>query len=141
MSSRSRIVLGTTVGVSLLLGAQTSTAAEPNEFVTVDSLGRVATDGTVTLSGTYRCHHATGIAFLSSSVKQGPTRVQHGIGGSTALCDGLEHHWKNSGKAGGDVLKPGVVHVEATVMELRPQHGLPLPYFHAVYKGDVTLGN
>ncbi|MEV1026003.1 DUF6299 family protein [Streptomyces sp. NPDC050264] len=139
MSSRSRFVLGTTVGVSLLLGAQPATAAEPNEFVTVDSLGRVAADGTVTLSGTYRCHHSTGPAFISSSIREGSAAVQHGIGGSAARCDGLEHTWKNTGKTGGDTVQPGVVHAEATVMELRSQHGLPLPYFHATHKQDVTL--
>jgi hypothetical protein len=140
MASRLRPALGTALGVSLLLAAPAASAVEPDESVTVDSVGRVAQDGTVTLTGTYRCRNSTGLTFISSSVRQGSATTRYGIGGSTAVCDGAEHRWQNSGGTHGvETIKPGAVHVEATIMELRPRNGLPLPYFHAVHNEDVTL--
>ncbi|MFJ9041585.1 DUF6299 family protein [Streptomyces sp. NPDC102406] len=140
MSSRIRPALGAAVGVSLLLAAPAASAAsEPAEYVTVDPTGQVAADGTVTLSGTYRCQHSTGLTFVSSSVRQGSEIRRYGIGGTSAVCDGAEHRWQNSGKAQPDAVKPGAAHVQATIMELRLRNGLPLPYFHAVRDQDVTL--
>ncbi|GAA2343783.1 DUF6299 family protein [Streptomyces kunmingensis] len=145
MSPRLRPALGAFVGASLLLAAPAASAAPdastagPNEFVTVDPAGKVASDGSVTLSGTYRCVQSSGLTFVSSSVRQGSSLVRHGIGGTPAICDGNEHRWENTGKTSGGAVKAGAVEVEATVMELRLQHGLPLPHFHAVRKEDVTL--
>lgn len=124
----------------LLLAAPAVTAtADPTESVTVDPNGRIASDGTITLSGTYRCVGNTGPVFVSSSVGQGSDKVLHGIGGTRAVCDGAEHAWENTGKATPDDLDPGAAHVEATLMELRPEGGLPLPHFHAAQERDITL--
>lgn len=127
--------------VALLVTAAAPTAVAshaPYESVTVDPVARVAEDGTVTLSGTYRCHSGTGPVFVSSSIAQGADNPRHGIGGTRAVCDGAEHRWENSGKPS-RALKPGAAEVEATVMELRPQGGLPLPYFHARSVEGVTV--
>ena len=137
-----RSALGSAAGAALLLvsAAPAATAsAGPYETVTVDPTGSIAPDGTVTLSGTYRCFGNSGPAFVSSSVSQGDSEVRHGIGGTRAVCDGTEHSWENSGKPSSDPLNPGPARVEATVMELSPQGGLPLPRFHAVQHQDVTL--
>ena len=137
-----RSVLGTAAGAALLLlaAAPAATAsAGPYETVTVDPTGRIAPDGTVTLSGTYRCLGNSGAAFVSSSVVQGDSPVRHGIGGTRAVCDGVEHAWENSGKPSSDPLTPGTAQVEATVMELSAQGGLPLPRFHATHRQDITL--
>jgi hypothetical protein len=107
--------------------------------VTVDSTGRIAADGTITLSGTYRCAGGTGPVCVSSSVAQGDTRVRYGIGGTGAVCDGREHRWENSGRPEPGTLKPGRAHAEATVMELRTTSGLPLPALHAEREQEVTL--
>ncbi|MCQ4209671.1 DUF6299 family protein [Streptomyces longispororuber] len=140
MSSRIRPALGAAAGaVTLLLAAPVATAAAPDESVTIDKVGSVAPDGTVTLSGTYRCHDTSGLAFVSSSVRQGSDPARHGIGGTPAVCDGLEHPWVNTGTPPADTVAPGAVQIEATVMELRSKNGLPLPYFHAVDKEDATL--
>ncbi|MER6633549.1 DUF6299 family protein, partial [Streptomyces sp. NPDC000987] len=58
--------------VLLLLAAVPATpaAADPHETVTVDRTGRLAADGTVTLSGTYRCLGGTGPVYVSSSLSQ-----------------------------------------------------------------------
>ena len=137
-----RPALGTAAGAALLLLAVAPAAtasADPYETVTVDPTGRIAPDGTVTLSGTYRCLGSTGPVFVSSSVGQSDPQIRHGIGGTQAVCDGVEHSWENSGKTSPDALTPGTAQVEATVMELAPQGGLPLPRFHAVQRQDITL--
>ncbi len=77
--------------------------------------------------------------FVSSSVGQRSLSVRHGIGGTRAVCDGLEHAWTNTVKPSPSSLEPGAAHVEATLMELRPLGGLPLPRFHAAQRQDVTL--
>lgn len=53
-------LLGAVTGVALLLltgaaAAPATAAPAPYEAVTVDAVGRIAADGTVALSGTYRC--------------------------------------------------------------------------------------
>ncbi|MFJ9862550.1 DUF6299 family protein [Streptomyces sp. NPDC101165] len=135
-----RPALAAAFGAAALLCAAVGPAtADAGESVTVAPTGRIAADGTVTLSGTYRCTGNTGPVFVSSSVSQGDSRLKHGIGGSGALCDGAEHSWQNSGKVSAGSLVPGAAHVEATVMELRPSGIAPLPVFHAVQEQDVTL--
>lgn len=44
--------------------------AAPGESVTVDTVGRLAADGTVTLTGTYRCTGNTGPVFVTSALSQ-----------------------------------------------------------------------
>ncbi|PZT68271.1 hypothetical protein DN402_08335 [Streptomyces sp. SW4] len=131
-------------GAALLLPAASAAHATAAPYdtgtVTVDPTGRIAADGTVTLSGTYRCAPGTGPVFVSSSVSQDSGSVRHGIGGTRAVCDGLQHRWTNTGRPSSDTtLRPGPAQVEATLMELRPFGGLPLPAFHAKQAQDVTL--
>ncbi|MFI6035379.1 DUF6299 family protein [Streptomyces sp. NPDC051315] len=136
-----RPVLTAAAGAALLLLAAPAATAtsDPAETVTVDPTGRIAADGTVTLSGTYRCVDSTGPVFVSSSVAQKSSSVRHGIGGTRAVCDGAEHRWENTGRVSSDALEPGPAHIEAMVMELRPQGGLPLPRFHAAQRQEITL--
>ncbi|MDX3311580.1 DUF6299 family protein [Streptomyces sp. NPDC054884] len=138
-----RPALSAAAGAALLLLAAPAVVAVavpgPTESVTVDPVGRIAADGTVTLSGTYRCVAGTGPVFVSSSVGQASQDATHGMGGTRAVCDGAEHTWKNTGKATPNDLAPGAARVEATLMELRSDGGLPLPRFHATQKRDVTL--
>ncbi|MFE9769316.1 DUF6299 family protein [Streptomyces sp. NPDC005808] len=137
-----RQALGAAAAAALLLSVAPSAAAlsDPYDQVTVDPTGHVAADGTVSLSGTYRCLSSTGPVFVSSSVSQGDPRVRHGIGGTSAVCDGAVHPWTNSEKRTPGTLTPGAAHVEATLMELRPGvGGLPLPAFHARQQQDISL--
>ncbi|MEU0207241.1 DUF6299 family protein [Streptomyces canus] len=136
-----RSALATAAGAALFLLAAPAppASADPSDTVTIGSVGRIAEDGTVTLSGTYRCADSTGPVFVSSSVSQSSPLLRHGIGGTRAVCDGVEHTWENTGKPGSDVLEPGQAHVEATLMELSPEGGLPLPLIHAAAWKDVTL--
>ncbi|MEU6477688.1 DUF6299 family protein [Streptomyces sp. NPDC047017] len=134
--------LAATAAALLLSAPATPAAAAPRaatETVTVDPAARLAADGTVTLSGTYRCTDAAGAVFVSSSISPSDSLTRYGIGGTRAVCDGAEHRWTNTGLPS-DALKPGTAHVEATLMELSPQAGLLLiPRFHAVRQQDVTL--
>ncbi|KMS80460.1 hypothetical protein ACH49_07955 [Streptomyces leeuwenhoekii] len=135
-------VLAASAGAALLLtAAPTAGAAStaPAESVTVDPTGRIAADGTITLSGTYRCTGSTGPVFVSSSVAQGSSSTRHNIGGTRAVCDGVERRWVNSGRPSSASMTPGTARVQTTVMELRPFGFLPLPAFHAVHGQDVTL--
>ncbi|MER7187004.1 DUF6299 family protein [Streptomyces hyaluromycini] len=125
--------------VALLCAAVAPVTAASGESVTVDRTGRLASDGTVTLSGTYTCTGASGPVFISSSVSQDSPNYKHGIGGTRAVCDGAEHRWENTGKVTSEKLKPGAAHVEATIMELRSTGGLPLPSFHATGQQDINL--
>ncbi|MEW2621496.1 DUF6299 family protein [Streptomyces sp. NPDC048106] len=135
-----RPALAAALGAAALLTLAAGPAqAAPGESITVDSVGRLATDGTVTLTGTYRCFGSTGPTFVTSSLSQRDPGVRHGIGGSVARCDGVTHHWANSGRVTGETLHPGTAHVQATVLELRRVGLVPLPVFHAVTERDVTL--
>ncbi|GAA4997698.1 DUF6299 family protein [Streptomyces hyderabadensis] len=137
--------LATAAGAALLLLAGPAASAAPHdarlvaESVTVDPTGRLAADGSITLSGTYRCTGGTGPVYVSSTVSQSDPSVRYGVGGTRAVCDGLEHRWVNTGTPDTVVLKPGAAHVEATLMELRPMGIAPLPSFHARHGQDVTL--
>ncbi|MBT2675443.1 DUF6299 family protein [Streptomyces sp. SD31] len=146
-----RPALATAAGAVLLLlvaapsaPADSAAPADPKETVTIDDTGRIAADGTVTLSGTYRCVDASGPAFVSSTIGQRSSDLRYGIGGTLAVCDGKLHSWKNTGKpqtgTSSGPLKAGKAYVEATIVELHPVGGLPLPRFHALQdKQDIML--
>lgn len=128
----------------LLLGTAVATpsaaaSAAPGETLTVNTVGKIVADGTVTLSGTYRCTGATGTVFVSSSVHQGTSTVRYGIGGTRAVCDGRVHAWKNTGSVPAGAVQAGAADVEATVTELRSFGGLPLPVIHVVEREDIKL--
>ncbi|GAA5011220.1 DUF6299 family protein [Streptomyces siamensis] len=140
-----RHAVATAAGAALLLLAAPSAPAlsapahsTPGDELTVDATGSVAADGTITLSGTYRCASSTGPVFVSSAVSQGDSEVQHGIGGTAAVCDGVQHRWTNSEKREPGTLVPGPAHVAATLMELS-SGPLPLPIFHAILEQDITV--
>ncbi|MEU1519660.1 DUF6299 family protein [Streptomyces sp. NPDC005811] len=136
-----RPALAAAAGAALALLALPAPAAtaDPTDSLTIASAAPLAADGTVVLSGTYRCVGNTGPVFISSAVQQGEDSARYGIGGSRAVCDGAVHTWRNAGRVQGDRLTAGPAHVEATITELEPRGGLPLPRFHATRQQDVTL--
>ncbi|MEV7994764.1 DUF6299 family protein [Streptomyces sp. NPDC086077] len=140
MTMRPALGAAATVALALLaVVPATPAAADTKESITVDTAGRIGPDGSVTLTGTYRCADSSGPVFISSSITQADPSVRYGIGGSRAVCDGKEHRWQNTGKPRNHVLKKGSAQVEATLMELRLQGGLPLPDFHAAQQQGVML--
>jgi hypothetical protein len=135
-----RHIVGTVIGAALLAAAPVPALAnDAGNSVTVDPIGRIAYDGTITLHGTYRC---TGGApgdpvFVSSELKQG--NVNRGIGGTPAVCDGALHRWRNSERTDAVAYAHGQAHITATLMKLNQQWGIPLPGFLAVHEQYVTL--
>ncbi|WP_328768077.1 DUF6299 family protein [Streptomyces sp. NBC_00286] len=143
LAAPSATALGEPAGPEPTEPAASSTTTATAEVVTVDETGRIASDGTVTLSGTYRCTDASGPVYVGSSLAPRETSyVRYGIGGTRAVCDGELHAWTNTGRTPLDRLQPGPAYVEATLMELRGSGGilnLPQPRLHATEEQEITL--
>jgi hypothetical protein len=126
---------------TLLVAACTSAAhAGPGDRISVDARGTVAADGTVTVSGTYRClDDSAGPVLVSSTLVQEGRSA--GIGGTRAVCDGQERTWSNTAVVKEPAYRAGSARVKATLMQLTPTGplGLPLPGFLATRESDVTL--
>ncbi|MDH2390244.1 DUF6299 family protein [Streptomyces sp. HNM0663] len=121
-------------------GAHSGAGSGP-DAVTLDPAGQLAADGTVTLSGTYRCsplHHGRTVLVGAKLIKGD---VHHGIGGTVARCDGREHNWRHTGQLKGDLAgeagdtagggpgrtTAGRVDGEATLLKLEPGGVVPVP--------------
>lgn len=101
-----RPALATAAGAALflLLAAPSALAdsdapTEPEETVSVGTKTPMAADGTITVSGTYRCIDSTGPTFVSASIGQKDSTTRYAIGGTLAECDGKQHRWENRSKA------------------------------------------
>ncbi|MFE9309170.1 DUF6299 family protein [Streptomyces sp. NPDC088353] len=129
--------LGAAAATVLVLSAPATAA--PGDNVTIDRTARVSGDGTVTVSGTYRCFDVNGPVFVGAAISQEPSATRYGIGGTRAVCDGAHHRWRASGTMTPKRLTPGPARVEAVLVELRPHSGLPLPHFHAAHHRNVML--
>ncbi|QGZ48196.1 hypothetical protein GPZ77_07170 [Streptomyces sp. QHH-9511] len=130
------------LAVGTLLAAATAPLAhaDAGNGLSVSAYGTLDTDGTVTVSGTYRCLDDTaGPVFVGSTLVQGDRSA--GIGGTRAVCDGLVRAWTNSAVVKEPVYRAGRARVRATLMQLIPSGplGLPLPGFLAAEDVDVTL--
>ncbi|MEV6649266.1 DUF6299 family protein [Streptomyces sp. NPDC051219] len=121
-------------------------AAEPVNSVSVQEYGQIAADGLVTLSGTYRCidEAESGSVFIATNITQNGTSSQS-IGGTEAVCDGLEHPWTNSGRPSTQptdvaAFAAGPAQVEVRMLTFRTAGGwLPLPHFLVDQESPVTL--
>jgi hypothetical protein len=145
-----RHLVGTVIGAALLAAAVPSPALalanaharahdDVGDSVTIDQVGYLAPNGTITLAGSYRCTGG-GVGapvFVSSQLKQ--AEVSHGIGGTLAICDGALHRWRNSGGLDATAYAHGQAHVTSTLMTFNHSWGIPLPHFLAVQDQDVTL--
>ncbi|MFI8518252.1 DUF6299 family protein [Streptomyces sp. NPDC085481] len=136
---RARLAAAVAAGALLALTATTAHAG-PADGLAVDPYGTVAEDGTVSLSGSYRCaDDSAGPVFVSATLVQDDRSA--GIGGTRAVCDGLVHEWTNSSVVKEPAYRPGEARVEATLMQLTPTGpmGLPMPEFLATGSRNVTL--
>jgi hypothetical protein len=124
---------------ALLLTAAPAAAARTAaaDEITVDSTAPLTTAGHPTLSGSYRCAPTAGPVFLSVSLSQADPRVHHGVGSTSALCDGATHRWTRTA-TGTRTYAAGTAHVQASLVELSAT-GLPLPRVHRIAEGTVTL--
>ena len=119
---------------------------DPGSRLTIDHTGRLAPDGTITLSGTYRCAPSSAPGgqddsgspvYVSSTLAQNGRT--HGIGGTVADCDGRVHRWTNRERPGAAAYTRGTARVEGSLMTLRSDWGVPLPRFLAHQGQDITL--
>ncbi|MEU5811181.1 DUF6299 family protein [Streptomyces sp. NPDC047718] len=64
-----------------------------NQTVSVRSEAHIDADGTITLSGTYRCEQPSpdGTIQIKAALVQGDVHL--GIGAGRAVCDGKDHDW------------------------------------------------
>ncbi|GAA2808763.1 DUF6299 family protein [Streptomyces showdoensis] len=137
-----RARLAVAAGALLALTAVPAATAHagPADAVAVDPQGTIGADGTVSLSGAYRCtDDSAGPVFVGSTLVQGEHSA--GIGGTQAVCDGQVHTWTNSAVVKDPAYRPGEARVEASLMQLAPADplGLPLPEFLAEEERDITL--
>ncbi|WP_055702223.1 MULTISPECIES: DUF6299 family protein [Streptomyces] len=117
----------------------TAAHAAPHDGLTVSGAGTIEDDGTVTLSGTYRClpDGTPGPVFVSSTLAQGART--NGIGGTVAVCDGHVHEWSNTSRLKEDAYEPGEAEVRAHLMKLSTETGLPMPRPLAQEEAPVEL--
>ncbi|WP_236655214.1 DUF6299 family protein [Streptacidiphilus carbonis] len=133
-----------TVGIvgMLCLGAAApvAEASDAVNTVTVAPQAAVAKDGTVTVSGTYRCSpDLSQGTVVSSSLTTGDETSS--IGSSVpAVCDGEEHSWSSSGRPFTPVAD-GPVTVQASLVHLEWSSGslIPMPDLVARGSQNTTL--
>ncbi|MGR3938128.1 DUF6299 family protein [Streptomyces sp. BRA346] len=108
--------------------------------VTVNRVGYVSSDGTVALSGTYRCLRDGATvprADILVTLTQGQAR--YGLGGGPAICDGLTHSWSVQDGAGVRFV-PGPALVEGSLLTFEVgQQPIPLPRTAAVGERAIML--
>ncbi|MFE1548546.1 DUF6299 family protein [Streptomyces sp. NPDC058718] len=133
-----RVRIALAAGALLVAAVAPLAQAGEADGLSVHGYGTVA-DGTVTLSGTYRCaDDSAGPVFVSSTLVQGNRSA--GIGGTRAVCDGETHGWVNTSVVKDPAYQPGAARVEATLMQLTAgEMGLPTPGFLATEESDVEL--
>ncbi|MEW2414212.1 DUF6299 family protein [Streptomyces sp. NPDC046866] len=123
--------------------AAPATASPRNSDVSVQPYAHIGEDGTITLSGTYRCDAGSpmGATQISATVVQGETHLTSGAG--EAVCDGAEHEWQSTGTLPQSLGLPGEVHPGPARFEARLQEvrfsGL-MPKSVAVHAEDVRDG-
>jgi hypothetical protein len=134
-------VVGAAACAALMLTAPSARAdAGSFAYVTIDARGYVAEDGTLTLSGTYRCDESSGPVYLASNIRQSHSRATYAVNGATAFCDGDRHDWAHTSRADPGRYRPGPAHVRVNLVELRTgANGLPTPYWQAKHQQDITL--
>ncbi|GAA3820811.1 DUF6299 family protein [Streptomyces phyllanthi] len=136
----SRAVGAAVCAAMMLTAPSASAAAWSYSYVTIDARGHVAEDGTLTLSGTYRCDKTSGPVYLASNIRQSHSRVTYAVNGATVVCDGDEHEWVHTNRAQPGRHRAGPASVKVNLMELRTGiNGLPTPYWHAKREQDITL--
>ncbi|MEU1806873.1 DUF6299 family protein [Streptomyces sp. NPDC019937] len=120
--------------------AQRSLPLPWGDNVTVDRVGYVGSTGTVALAGSYRCL-GDGVSIPRADILVTLTQGQErrGIGGGSALCDGLTHRWSVEEPSAGRFV-PGPAYVESSLLRLEVHQQLvPLPRTAAVGERAITL--
>ncbi|MFH8619420.1 DUF6299 family protein [Streptomyces sp. NPDC017979] len=137
---RGALLTSLTLAAALATGLTPGTASAQfaPDTLTVDSVGRLAEDGVVTLTGTYRCSSLrTDPVLIGVKALQGSTRAD--TGGAAATCDDRVHTWSSSGRPHSGAFAPGSARGEAAMIELDLSGGLPLPHVITYGEKELTL--
>ena len=113
---------------------------QPTDRLTINPVGKVSEDGTITLFGWYRCVNSgtPGPVFVGANIISDD--LGSGVGGVHAVCDGRTHRWHSQAQPAVGPVGPGHVTVEGTMMKLRnDERGIPTPHFLAVRDQEVDL--
>ncbi|MGF1429314.1 DUF6299 family protein [Kitasatospora sp. LaBMicrA B282] len=112
-------------------------AAAGTDAVTIDPVGTVAADGTVTLTGSYHCDYP-GAVFLSPNLRVGDR--SENIGNSLrATCDGQQHAWRAQAQPYQWVVQPGPAEADASLVHLTEGPLVPMPEFLARGQQAIML--
>lgn len=137
---RSALASSVCIATALLAGPLSTSAGAhfTSNTVTVDRVGKLAEDGAITLTGTYRCSTSRlGPVLIGSTVVQGDTRSS--LDGIVANCDGQERAWRATGRAS-STFRPGAARGEATLIQLDISRGLvPFPRVLTTGEAELTL--
>ncbi|MFK0255953.1 DUF6299 family protein [Streptomyces sp. NPDC090445] len=88
---------------ALAAGAVFTAPAEAtvfNQAVSVQSKASIGKDGTITLSGTYRCELPSPEGTIQVRAALVQDDVHLGLSGGEAVCDGKDHAWHAHGTLG-----------------------------------------
>lgn len=97
-----------------------ATATPFDSAISVQPYAHIGDDGTITLSGTYRCNDPSpvGAIQITASVIQDGVHLTTGAG--DAVCDGAEHEWESRAKLRHTPgIHPGRARAEARLQEIR----------------------
>ncbi|QMU71152.1 DUF6299 family protein [Streptacidiphilus sp. P02-A3a] len=122
---RARLAVVGAIGALAVLfsGGWTAAAADGENSVTVAPSGGIAKDGTVTLTGTYRCDSSVGYGTVVNVLVTDGSNTSS-VGSSRLVsCDGAEHTWTAIGQPYQSVAA-GPIRVEATLIHLSWQGSL-----------------
>ncbi|MFI1016873.1 DUF6299 family protein [Streptomyces sp. NPDC020965] len=108
------------------------------DSITIDPAGRIGSDGSLTLTGTYRCwSSASGPVIIGSKVLQGAARAEPE--GSAARCDGRVRTWRGVDRDGAG-FRPGAAQGEVTLLRLDTSGGfVPFPVLLDNHRAELTL--
>ncbi|MEV7726909.1 DUF6299 family protein [Streptomyces sp. NPDC087917] len=107
------------------LFAAPAAATVYQQAISVHPAVDIARDGTITLSGTYRCEPASPVGAVQIRATVIQDRIRLGLGAGDAVCDGRDHEWAAHGTLR---LTPGIheggARVQAELQEIHYGGGL-----------------
>ncbi|MER6914443.1 DUF6299 family protein [Streptomyces sp. NPDC000594] len=115
-----------TAAVAACLVPGSASAQFAPDTITIAPAAQLSPDGTLTLSGTYRCSSLrSGPVLIGAKAVQHDTRAT--IDGARAICDDRVHTWRERAEGEG-TFRAGAAHGEAVLIHLdSSQSFVPLP--------------
>ncbi|GLF97064.1 DUF6299 family protein [Streptomyces yaizuensis] len=107
------------------------------DTISIAPAAGIAADGSLTLSGTYRCFRHSGAVLIGAKALQRDARAE--FDGDMAVCDGRAHNWSGTAPATG-TFETGAARGEAVLIHLDSSQGfVPLPVIVDTHTADLEL--